>query len=398
MKTRPLLLFSLLYSIVLYGKTSYGNSNEIWNSTKIAGFASQGYTRSSDNNFYGDSKKKSGSFSLREMGLNISSSLSKSLFSSAQILVRNTGQDDDDSMALDYAMIDYSRPLSSKQTYGIRIGRIKNPLGFYNETRDVPFTRSSVILPQSLYFDRTRDLSLSADGFHLYGALNKLSYNAEITIGIGKPRVDKRSIVSTLLGQRAMGTLDSDVSYLWNVFFNKNAYTLSFSGAFLQLNYDDSELLIFDDSKVSFLVNMLSFRYDAENWVITAEYADRRFKYKNLDALLPFKEFDGESYYVQAASFVTSNLKFFIRYDVFYRNRKDRRGRSFESLTTIPAHTQFAKDWTIGLRWDIHRSWMFRLEHHWVKGTAWLPNQNNPDPAENKKDWRLLAGILSFKF
>ncbi|NOY72863.1 MAG: hypothetical protein GXP14_10880 [Gammaproteobacteria bacterium] len=397
MKIRSLLLFSLFYSIVFYGKTSYGN--DILNSTKIAGFASQGYTRSSDNNFYGNSEKNSGSFSLREMGLNVSSSLSKSLFSSAQILARNTGQNDDDSMALDYAMIDYSRPLSSKQTYGIRIGRIKNSLGFYNETRDVPFTRSSVILPQSIYFDRTRDLSLSADGFHLYGALNKLSYNAEITIGIGKPRVDKRSTVSTLLGQSAVGTLDSDVSYLWNVFFNKNAYTLTFSGAFLQLNYNDSALVV-DDNKVSFLVNMLSFQYDAEHWVITAEYADRRFKYKNLGTLLPFKELDGESYYLQLTSIITSSFNFFIRYDVFYRNRKDRKGTNFEQLTRgiIPAHTQFAKDWTVGLRWDIHRSWMFRLEHHWVNGTAWLPNQNNPDPAASKKDWRLLAGILSFKF
>lgn len=398
MKIRSLLLFFLLYSIVLYGKISYGNTNEIWNSTKIAGFASQGYTRSSDNNFYGNSEKKSGSFSLREMGLNVSSSLSKSFFSSAQILARNTGQDDDDSVTLDYAMIDYSRSLSSKQIYGIRMGRIKNPIGFYNETRDVPFTRSSVILPQSIYFDRTRDLSLSADSFHLYSALNKLSYNAEITIGIGKPRIDKKSIVSTLLGQSAMGTLDSDVSYLWNVFFNKNAYTLTFSGALLQLNYDDPELFVVGDSKINFLVNILSFRYDAEHWVITAEYADRRFKYKNLGALLPFKELEGESYYVQATSFVTPSLNFFIRYDVFYQNRKDRRGSRFESLTMRPAHTQFAKDWTLGLRWDIHRSWMFRLEHHWIDGTAWLPHQNNPDPAVSTKNWRLLAGILSFKF
>ena len=30
---------------------------------------------------------------------------------------------------------------------GIRLGRMKTPLGFYNDTLDVPFTRPSILLP-----------------------------------------------------------------------------------------------------------------------------------------------------------------------------------------------------------------------------------------------------------
>jgi len=391
MKSSSLLLLLMLYSSLLYA-----DINEAWKSTKIAGFASQGYTRTSDNNFYGNSEKKSGSFSLRELGLNVSSNLSRSIFSSAQVLARNTEQNEDDGITLDYALIDYSRPISSEQTYGIRIGRIKNPTGFYNETRDVPFTRSGVILPQSIYFDRTRDLSLSADGFHIYGESHQLSHTTEITIGMGKPRTEKKAIATSLLGPSAMGLLDSKVGYLWNVLFNKNAYTLTYSGAFLQLDYREDA----NEGKVQFLLNVLSFQYDAEHWAITAEYADRRFDFENLGAFLPFEELNGESYYLQVTSIITSSFNFFLRYDVLYQNRKDRTGVKIATLTrgATPAHTQFAKDWTVGLRWDINRIWMLRLEHHWINGTAWLPNQNNPDSTLTKKDWRMLAGIVSFKF
>jgi hypothetical protein len=38
----------------------------------------------------------------------------------------------------------------------------------YNTTRDVPFTRPSIILPQSIYFERTRNLTVSADGGEIY--------------------------------------------------------------------------------------------------------------------------------------------------------------------------------------------------------------------------------------
>ncbi|VAW84358.1 hypothetical protein MNBD_GAMMA16-1924 [hydrothermal vent metagenome] len=395
MKSRSLLLMLMLYSSLLSADV-----NEIWNSTKIAGFVSQGYTRTSDNNFYGNSEKKSGSVSLRELGLNVSSNLSPSIFSSAQILARNTEQNEDDGITLDYALIDYSRPISSEQTYGIRIGRIKNPTGFYNETRDVPFTRSGVLLPQSIYFDRTRDLSLSGDGFHLYGESHQTDYTAEFTIGVGKPRTDKKSITTSLLGPSAMGTLDSEVGYLWNILIHKNAYTLAYSGAFLQLNYRDSASLNRNDGNVKFLLNVFSFQYDAEYWAVTAEYADRRFDFTNLGAFLPFQEINGESYYLQLTSIITPSLNFFLRYDVLYQNRKDRDGVKIASLTggATPAHTQFAKDWTVGLRWDINQLWMLRLEHHWINGTAWLPRQNNPDAATTKKDWRMLAGIVSFRF
>ncbi len=66
---------------------------------------------------------------------------------------------------------------------------MKNPLGFYNDTRDVPFTRPSILLPQSIYFDRTRKLAIAADGVHLYGEYRSDYGDVSFQAGVVRPLV-----------------------------------------------------------------------------------------------------------------------------------------------------------------------------------------------------------------
>ena len=77
---------------------------------------------------------------------------------SVQGLSRTAGEGSPGNIRLDYGFIDYTFSNQENSQFGIRLGRMKNPLGFYNDTRDVPFTRPSILLPQSIYFDRTRKL------------------------------------------------------------------------------------------------------------------------------------------------------------------------------------------------------------------------------------------------
>jgi len=378
----------------------HASSSTMLPSASINTFMSQGYTQTSDNNLYGKSQDSYGSFSLREFGLNASANITPSFFTSAQILARNTGHDEDNDISLDYALVDYSHSPSEFRTYGIRLGRIKNPLGFYNETRDVAFTRPSVILPQSIYFDRTRDLALSADGIHVYNNAKLFSHNSELTIGILKPRIEDKSTTKTLLGQSVQGSLKNNTGYVWKAELNTTPYTLSLSGANLELTYNGPEILADKEANVRFLINILSFQYDSEHISITSEYADRRFKFTNMESLTPFKKQNGESFYLQVTTLSSLKFKYFVRYDVLYQNKDDRNGNKLSRLTNgnRPNHSQFAKDWTLGMRWDINRFWVLSIEHHWINGTAWLPFQNNPLPSETKKTWRLFAGNISFRY
>ncbi|MFD2989988.1 hypothetical protein [Sphingopyxis terrae] len=85
------------------------------------------------------------------------------------MLSRRAGGDTSDAApTLDYGVVDYQMLASPARTLGVQVGRFKNPFGLYNQTRDVAFTRPSILLPQSIYFDRTRALGLAADGISLY--------------------------------------------------------------------------------------------------------------------------------------------------------------------------------------------------------------------------------------
>ena len=80
------------------------------------------------------------------------------------------------------------------------------------------------------------------------------------------------------------------------------------------------------------------------------------------------------------------------------QNREDTDGSRFATLTGLPAHTQFAKDWTFGVSWRSKRDWLVRLEQHWVDGTAWLAPADNPDPSKLESRWRLLLLQVTYQF
>ncbi|MCK5356094.1 MAG: hypothetical protein KAJ63_13330, partial [Methyloprofundus sp.] len=102
------------------------------------GFFSQGLFHTTGNNVFGQSKN-SVSAGLTELGLNISYQALNNLSFVAQGLYRRAGEStgDQGELSLDYAFVDITLLDFSSGRIGVRGGRVKNPWGFYNETRDV---------------------------------------------------------------------------------------------------------------------------------------------------------------------------------------------------------------------------------------------------------------------
>lgn len=71
-------------------------------------------------------------------------------------------------MKFDYLFAEYTYHFGD-ETVGLRGGLFKNEAGFYSSTRDVPFTRPSIMLPQSIYSDYFRDAQLHIEGGDLFG-------------------------------------------------------------------------------------------------------------------------------------------------------------------------------------------------------------------------------------
>ncbi len=386
------------WSLVLVLFSVQSHTLELPEGFQIHGFASQGYILTSDNNFFGDSDDQ-GSLDFTELGINASWLMARRFQLSGQLLSRRAGEGHEGDIQLDYGLADYNFLSAADRRLGVRIGRFKNPLGLYNDTRDVAFTRPGILLPQSLYFDRTRTLALSADGVEFYAEHRNGIGDFFLELGAGLPQVDDLDTELSLLGRDFPGDLDNDVSYIGRLLYERDGGRLRFglSGALVNIGYQPNLVDPLERGSIRFQPWILSAQYNAERWSLTGEYALRRFKFQDFGAI-PDMEFDGESYYAQFTYRINSNWEAMLRYDLLYSDRDDRDGREFEARTGRPAHTRFAKDWTVGLRWDVTPTLMLRTEVHRVDGSGWLPPQDNPDTLSIKRRWELFGILASYRF
>ncbi|HPP46977.1 MAG TPA: hypothetical protein PLF25_05670 [Accumulibacter sp.] len=316
------------------------------------------------------------------------------------MLSHRAGGTDDGRLRLDYGLIDWTVHTSESGRSGVRLGRLKAAYGLYNTTRDVPFTRPSIILPQSIYFERTRNLTVSADGGEIYlerygdGALLSASF------ALGRPQADTSAAKIALVGLAANGHLESDPTPDFHLLYETDGgkYRLGFTAARLKLHYhpgpgDNLQAGTFELRPLVF-----SAQYNDENWSLTGEYARRNTVINNFGPAFYNGHAAGESYYLQGTYRITPRWEALLRYDVFYADRNDRHGQTFSAATRWPGYLRFAKDWTTGIRYDVTSSFMLRAEIHRINGTGFLPVQDNPNPFAMQQRWNLYLLLASYRF
>jgi len=374
--------------------------NGVLDTLQVHGFLSQALIITDRNDFFGPSSDGEGSLKFTEIGANFSIRPHENILVAAQVLSRRAGGTGEDaSPELDYGLIDYQVQSHQKRTSGIQIGRVKNPFGFYNQTRDVAFTRPSILLPQSIYFDRTRSLALAGDGVSLYHEERLDNGALRFQAGFGQTRIED-DVERTLGLDRFPGSLEPDTSAIGQIRYEHDGgkVILALSTANANAEYT-SPAGGPGNGNFQFKPWVLSFQYNQELWSLTTEYATRRLELEGFDAF-PDISNTGESWYVQYTRRFLDDWQWLVRYDSLVNDRSDRKGRQFEQSTggLLPAHSQFADDITLGLQWTPHPRVMVSGEYHHVDGTAWLPTQDNPDPSETSRRWNMLLFQLSLRF
>jgi len=357
---------------------------------------------------YGDSEN-SVSTDFTEAAINVFYSPWEKLSFSFQGLYRNAGDVDNDTVDVDYAFADFTLSEYEQGRYGLRLGRIKNPIGLYNETRDVAFTTPSIVLPQGFYFDRSRSLLLSADGaqFYLQHRLN--DDDLSFKLNYGKPRNDNDELLNALLPYpnskvpfKPQGDLESsgsDPALIGQVSYERNGgeTIYAFSFADLSLKYDPKGNEPFLAGTADFRLYMLSAQYNGEKFSLTGEYKYQENDFKDFGQFLPDTDPVSESWYLQAGYRFKYNWQVYVRYDEAYSNKDDRNGTQ-SSRNGSQSHQAFAKDAMLGIRWDINPSIMLRAEYHNINGTSWLTSADNPDRSKTDRYWDLVALQLSLRF
>ncbi len=387
----------LLLSIVTGNCTADGSVKN-W---EFNGFITQGYFESDHNNFNG--KSSSGSTDFREIAVNSAWRISGEVLLAGQVMSRRAGKVDDGDPRMDYLLLDYRFHETGDGFAGLRVGRIKNPFGFYNTTRDVAFTRPSIVLPQSLYFDKARDLELSADGAMLYGRHLLNEGWVESGLIIGKPHKDV-SVEYAYLNYDWPGEFDDSRGFLWRSEYIHQDYSFraGFTYGQFELDFDvdgTPALGAPGDGTVEIDIASFSLQYNLERLSFTGEYMQQFIEWGSLGGIYGLDPKNtSESAYLQAEYRLSSSLSAFLRYDVLYIDKDDRSGNKAAMLFGRPNHTQFAKDWTLGIGWEPDEHWMLRAEWHKVQGTAWLAVQDNPSDVEREERWNMFSLQATYRF
>ncbi|MER2556359.1 MAG: hypothetical protein ABTQ93_02600 [Candidatus Competibacter denitrificans] len=391
----------LFYLILFWNVPSSIQAIELADTLSLHGFLTQGYFLTSGNRIFGESDAN-GSLDFTEAGLNASWNPNADLRLAGQVLFRRAGTGHEHDLELDFGLLDYTIFSTPDHLLGTRFGRFKNPLGLYNDTRDVLFTRPTILLPQSIYLERTRDLALSADGGLLYGEHRSEAGNILLEIGAGVPRGNNLDTELAYFGADYPGETEPKLSYIGRLSYEREGgkYRAAISSVWLDVRYQPKFPASDDDLppvKDIFIPVIFSMQYNGDPFSITAEYATRRIQRASLGHALDL-DITGYSYYLQAVYQFDENWQFIARYDALYNNRADKYGKGYQAITKRPAYTQFATDWTFGVRYSLTASFLIAAEYHYINGTAWLPYQDNPDPNDVEKHWQIFSVATSFRF
>jgi hypothetical protein len=308
----------------------------------------------------------------------------------------------DGTPSLDYGLIDLTLNETDTRLLGVRLGRLKNPLGLYNETRDVPFTRPSIFLPQSVYFDKARNLLLSTDGLMFYSEFMTGHGHYSLTLGGGQAVTDQ-NLEWIFLGADGPGKLGPQgISWIGSLWYTtpEERLRLGVSGVSTTLSYRPGG---WEDplgaGQTSFTYLILSAQYNTEHWTLSSEYARLPMHYRNYGPNMPYTNLDGDGYYLQAAYRLRPELELLLRYEEGFTDRHTRDGQSLSDQTGgyIPRFDFYSHAWTAGLTWNVNRYLMLRAQYSRNNGTYTLSVREN-DPAGLVKDWDLFAIQVAVRF
>jgi len=361
------------------------------------GFLNQGFIKTDHNNFFGNSEDVSWKFT--DIGLGVAWRPLNWLQLSAQAIYRQAGETSPDDVHTDFAVVDLNLVNTTEFGADLRLGRVKNAYGLYNETRDIAAARPSILLPESIYLDTLRELFHSADSVAISFYRDWGHLLLHLDASYGRPVIDDFS-QAVILTRRFAGDFKDERLWVGRVMLEHDGgrlrYGFSASGMCSDFEPAPTDPIIAGQTQAD--LRLLSLEYNLANWQFAAEYQRRDLRFRDIFGPGYRNTLEAESYYLQANYQVTDDWRLLARYDVYYPDRHDKSGRALAQQTGVPHYEGFAKDVTLGARYDVDEHWTLSLEYHHIKGTAWIARKENPDPTELKENWNMLTAQIGYRF
>ena len=369
----------------------------------VHGFLSQGVIYTTDNNYYG--KSSDVSYEHREYGVNVHYEIRDCSYLSFQLISKEAGDMYSSELEFDYIYINQIlHDSSSTQTRG-HFGKIKPPIGLYNETREAPTARSGIWMPQGIYveglglrehYTGIDGMSISHDRFE-----RDTLIKADIAISIPQDLDDKAQ--AAFLGSIFEGDLRMDLGAVARVQIDPMAsntlYSITYIGSRTTYEQADTNDPL-DDGDVT--VNTLT---------LSTETNLNRFRWIN-EGVARYIDTDGfgdsfndgtrieAGFYTELRFIPSLTYELFTRYEMLYRDISDRDGSEFSQRADLAKHRAYQHQIGVGALWNLTDNWQLRAEAHRVRGTALTPISDNPEFTEGggERDWNKFGLQMTFSF
>jgi hypothetical protein len=345
-------------------------------SVAVHGFVSPGFIATTGNNYLANTK--GGTFEFTEVGLNFTMPLTDKLRAGMQLFARDLGRVGNYSPKMDWFYLDYR----FEDWLGFRAGRVKIPFGLYNDTSDIDAARVPILLPQSMYPLQSRDFLLAQTGVEIYGriglrsagALEYRHYAGTIFLDVSTQtslttRVEEIN-VPYVVGERLLWETPLDGLRLGG-----SLQALRLDATFL---YKEKLVAV----EVPAVLAVASIEYAAHDVRLSAEYSRWRIGVRSTDAtLLPSGNSVSERGYVMGSVRATSWLQPGAYYSFYFPDVDHRSGRA-----------AMQHDVAATLRFDINSHWLWKLEAHYLNGTADVSPELNERRSRDTLDrsWGML--------
>lgn len=393
--------FSRMFLIgLLLSSTAIAN-DFLSNNLKVHGFIAQGIIESKDSDFVNDDKDLS--LELTEIGVNASYDISPTLRAAGQLVYINGGNRYAEGARLDYLLLDWSAYQTAEWQLNVLVGRFKNYNWLYSSTRDIPHTRPSIILPQSIYFDGFRDIAVGGDGIALsLKQNNEMLGEFEFNLSYGTSNIsDKQTEI--ILSEFASGDMEHDKDIQGSIFWQPidTQWRLGIALLDADFSYKQGSGDVFQDANITLQRYIFNALYEAENWEFSTEIFQERFLLNGFYADSFQNDNFGQGFFAQTRYQLAEDIKLLGRFERFWADKDDRSGKKLESSTLglVPSYFGYQHDVVLGLTYNLQENMQIQFEHHWFEGTARLTPVVVPNPKINaSKHWRTWAVQFMYWF
>ena len=377
---------------------------------EIHGFVSQGYIKTTSTNNFPVSNSGQGSFNFNDFGINFAKELTPDLHVGIQFFAFDRGNYGMDKIIVDWAFGDYR----FKDWLGFRAGKVKIPLGLYNEARDNDALRTFIFLPQQAYYDYERDSLVAIEGVAVYGSIpmhsaGTLNYQVEVgavpavpdggfakEIGgmIGDLDIteisSKTSVAHSLEWRTPVSGLRALITGLHTTLYGKANVDPALNSDGIdgtaEWRYDSLHRYMFS-TEYTYKDLVLSAEYELDDYTLEATYSN--------GVTPPFHSKQAtDSWCVMATYRFNDWFEMGSFYHEVYADRHHRDGSTFAQFNLYRPDNMWWKDTALTLRFDPIPHTVVKVEGHYINGTyEIIENFINA-----KKDWFMFATKVTFNF